>query len=108
MPEISARDAISFMTDPTHNQFFSVRFIKRTTGELRNMLCRYGVRSRLKGGQAAYNFDEKGLVCVWDTHKQDYRTIPKEALVDITINGEVFTVVYPPKDSILKEKDSAV
>lgn len=89
--------------------FFSVHFIKRTTGELREMNCRFGVKSRLRGGQAAYNAKEKNLLCVFDPRAEnkkepkledgtyprtgDYRSIAVENLTYFRAHGVAFNVM---------------
>lgn len=70
------------------NQIFSVEFQKRTTGELRQMTGRLGVKKHLKGGPPAYNFTDKGLISCFDMTNQGYRCIPVEALVRVKVNGE--------------------
>lgn len=72
--------------------FFTVDFVKRTTGELRSMNCRTGVQKHLKGGDAAYNFTEHNLVSVWDVEKKGYRSIPVESIKRLALGGEEFTV----------------
>lgn len=73
--------------------FFSVSFVKRTTGELRIMNCRKGVRKFVKGVGAAYDFSEKALVSVWDAQKKEYRVINLETIREIRIDGERFEVI---------------
>lgn len=80
--------AIEFIQS-TDGLFFSVEFIKRTTGEKRVMLARTGVRKHLKGGDAAYNFTDHGLISVFDMEKGQYRSIPKEGITKL--NGEDVT-----------------
>jgi hypothetical protein len=72
-------------------EFFTVAFIKRTTGEERVMNCRTGVKKHLKGGSAAYNFKEKNLLSVYDVQAEGYRCIPVDAVTRLTINGETHT-----------------
>jgi hypothetical protein len=45
---------------------FYVEFIKRSTGTLRKMRCRTGVKKHLKGGKKAYNSASKGLLSIFD------------------------------------------
>jgi hypothetical protein len=73
-------------------KIFSVRFIKRTTGEERKMVCRLGVKSHLKGGELAYNPAEKALLTVFDVQKQDYRSINLDQLLEVSAGGEVDAV----------------
>ena len=67
---------------------FEVQFIKRTTGELRLMKCRYGVTDYLQGGEPAYNFRQAGVICVFDVDKTEYRMIPIEGLTHVKIRGK--------------------
>ena len=69
-------------------QIIHVAFIKRTTGELRYMLCRTGVKSYLRGGQQPYDAKKLNLITVFDMRKQQYRTIPIEGLCGITVRGK--------------------
>lgn len=69
-------------------QFFSVEFVKRTTGELRFMNCRTGVRKYVKGVGASYDFKEKNLVCVYDMVNKGYRTIPLENVLRVKLHGK--------------------
>ena len=63
--------------------FFSVEFIKRSTGELRKMVCRGGVAKHLKGGELNYDRAEKALIGVWDATVTD----PTKAYRNISIEG---------------------
>lgn len=65
-------------------KFFSVLFIKRTTGKPRMMVCRGGVRKHLKGGEQAYDPAEKQLATVFDVQKGGYRTIPLDAVLEVS------------------------
>lgn len=72
----------------THGRIFSIKFVKRSTGEERKMVCRTGVKSALKGGEPSYDAGEKGLITVFDMQKNGYRSIPKEGIKQILISGE--------------------
>jgi hypothetical protein len=69
---------------------FSVEFIKRTTGETREMLCRTGVKAHLKGGVKKFDDKEKNLLTVYDVQKNGYRSIPLDAIIRIKIHGKVY------------------
>lgn len=71
---------------------FSVDFIKRTDHKLRHMVCRLGVRKGQKGTGSAYDHLTKGLLCVYDVQKRDYRSIPLENVKTIKIRGKEFKV----------------
>ena len=89
---ISGDEAGRTIEDLQDGRFFTVVFVKRTTGELRVMNCRQGVRCHLKGGKAAYRFSEKRLVSVWDVKAEGYRSFGLEALVSITVEGQEYFV----------------
>lgn len=95
---ITAGEAVRFITGKgpgsSRGRFFTVKFRKRTTGEVRTMNARYGVKSKRKGGEPAYDFASKGLVCVYEPVKDEYRSIPVEGLLTITINGKEVQVTH--------------
>ena len=76
----------------TNGKMFSVEFVKRTTGEHRKMVARLGVKKHLAGGDAAYNFIEKGLVSVFDVQKGGYRAIPLDAISTLVVGGTTYTI----------------
>lgn len=84
---MTREEALQWMYDQK-GKIFSVRFIKRSNGEKRQMLCRIGVRKFLKGGEAAYDFAEKLLLPVYDMEKQGYRVIPMDSLTGVKIKGK--------------------
>jgi hypothetical protein len=79
--------AIEFIQS-TNGKFFTCEFTKRTTGELRTMLCRTGVKSGLKGGTLKFDPKEKDLIVVWDRQKKLYRMIPVDGLRRIKVRGK--------------------
>lgn len=72
---------------------FTVSFTKRTDGSQRLMNCRYGVYSKLKGGQAPFSFDDKNLHSVYDLVSHDYRSIPLDTIDKVVIEGIKYEVV---------------
>ena len=73
-------------------KFFRVIFIKRTTGELRSMLCRTGVKKHLKGGSLRYDASTLKLINVYDINKKGYRSINLETLISAKIGGVEYVV----------------
>ncbi len=77
--------------------FFGVKFIKRGNGELREMVCRGGVRKHLKGGELGYVPSEKALIGVWDSTVEDntkaYRMIPYEGILEVSSGGITYKIV---------------
>lgn len=77
------------------NQFFSVEFIKRTDGTLRQMVARKNVKKYLRGAGPAYNAADRDLMFVYDVNIPDgkgYRAIPLDGLVSLTIKGQKYKV----------------
>jgi len=80
------------------NQFFYVRFTKRGDGTLREMRCRRGVKTYLKGGKPAYDPNEKNLVWVWEPaavgvngpKDTGYRSISCEGIKEIRANSRIW------------------
>lgn len=66
---------------------FSVKFTKRSTGELRELTCRRGTYNKTSGTGGAYNAAEKGLLPVWSMKDKGWRTIPLEGIQEIQIRG---------------------
>ena len=69
-------------------QIIGVEFIKRTTGEVRQMVCRTSVHKHLKGGERAYDFVEKDVLPVFDMQKMAYRCIPTEGITRVKVAGQ--------------------
>lgn len=78
----------------TKGKFFTVEFVKRTTGELRKMNCRTGVKKGVKGVGKLYNPEEKGVVVVWDTQKKAFRSISIEGIISVTADGVEWRWTY--------------
>lgn len=51
----------------TRGRLFGVTFVK-SDGSRRDMVCRLGVRSYLRGGDPAYDAEAKGNVFVYDVN----------------------------------------
>jgi hypothetical protein len=73
-----------------NGKFFTVKFIKRSTGEERTMNCRLNVQKHLKGGTKPYNDAEHRLLTVYDVKAEGYRCIPLDNLTQI--NGAAVLV----------------
>jgi hypothetical protein len=72
------------------NTIFSVRFRKRTTGEMRTMVCRVNCYKNVKGTGPAYDFESKNLMPVFDLQKDGWRSIPLENIEQLKIRGATF------------------
>lgn len=66
------------------DQFFAVEFKKKSTGEIRCMIARLGVRKFQQGrGRTA----KPGLVCVWDVVERQYRAFYINSLRRLRFSG---------------------
>jgi hypothetical protein len=83
------QDVIKYIKE-TEGKIFSVKFIKRTTGELRMMTCRTGVTKHLtvSPSKLGVNFKRHDLISVFDMQAGGYRCIPVEGIEEIKIGGE--------------------
>ena len=76
----------------SEGKIFRVEFIKRTTGELRVMYARIGVKKELTGvGQSFKPFD-KGLITVFDMDKGEYRMINLDTVMNLKVIGQEYEV----------------
>lgn len=91
-----SQEEVKLLIKSTNGGFFGLRFIKRSDGKMRTMLCRTGVYRFRKGAAGKglpYDPKEKNLVTVWDKHAyavngdSGYRQIPVENVKSITFNG---------------------
>lgn len=76
----------------TAGRWFGVSFMKRSDGTRRDMTCRLGVTTHLRGGPAAYDAREHGLLVVWDSVSEGYRSIPAEGIMSLRIGHETYSV----------------
>ena len=90
--KISRKKAVEKIKD-TNGKIFYTEFIKRSNGEKRKMWARKGVTKYLKGGDKPYNADAKDLITVFDMQKVDYRSIPKESILELSANGEKYEII---------------
>jgi hypothetical protein len=74
---------------------FSANFTKKD-GSDREMICRFGVKSYLKGGQWANGQagkpEDHWLAVVFDMEKKGYRSIPIKRLQQMKVGGQLFIV----------------
>ncbi len=117
-----AKGFLSKMKSTSDSRIFSVEFVKRTDGTYRKMLCRYGVTKHLKGGEKSFDDKDYDLNTVWDTQadpkpsnkerianiqegtplrvsKGDYRSIPLENIIRLTIGGRQY-IIEENKDKV--------
>jgi hypothetical protein len=75
---------------PSDGKIFGVTFYKKSDGKLRLIACRLGVKKGLTGQGLAYLPALKGLMCVFDMHKQAYRMINLKTVMAIRSKGRLF------------------
>jgi len=91
--KVTKTKLIDILSNAKNNgKFFGVTFEKRTTGEIRDMSCRFGVKNNLKGKGKTYDPAKLNLVCVWDMQKKGYRNIPLEGIRSIRLGGTNYEV----------------
>ena len=81
------------MIKDSAGKIFGVSFIKRTTGEVRHMSARRGVRKDVTGEGLKYNPESKQLLTVYDMNKQGHRMLNIETLYRLALNGTSYTIV---------------
>ena len=77
----------------------TVTFIRRTddkktgakAGDRRVLNGRLGVKSKLRGGELAYDPADYDLITIYDLQKHDYRSIPLDAVEEIKADGQVYS-----------------
>jgi len=87
--------ALKFIEE-SNGEEFAVRFLKRGTFKLREMICRKGNEDDLKGGERAYDPAEHLLVNVFEIGK-GFRCFPIDGWKEIRIGDEWHAIVAPEK-----------
>jgi hypothetical protein len=81
----------AFLTElknKNYEQIFRADFIKRTTGEYRMMVCKFGVIKHLAGGTKSFNDEDKEIKTVFDMQKNGYRSISLENILLLGFDGK--------------------
>ena len=84
---------IRALIDSTNGHFFKVIFVKRTTGEVREMTCRTGVKRYVNGIGMKYDARSRNLVPVWVSNEgkegaEAYRMVDLESVLEISVEGQ--------------------
>ena len=90
---ITKDEARKLIENEDSGKFFTVTFVKRTTGEMRKMNCRTGVRKNLLNDELRFNPAERGLKNVYDMRKRNYRFISLENIKKIKMNKREYEVI---------------
>jgi len=110
MDNIITAAAATTLLESTRAQgsIFSVTFVKRTTGETRQMNARLGVSKGVTGVGMAYDPKSKNLMACYDVQKaqemkaqgmdeveaakKSYRMINLDDILSLKVGGEAYTV----------------
>lgn len=68
-------------------KFFSLRFIKKD-GSIREINCRLGVHTHVKGTGASYDPAKFGMITVYDVKHKGYRNVTINKIIGIKLNNE--------------------
>lgn len=90
--QVNALQAYRLMKKSS-SKFFSLEFIKRTTGEPRTMVCRLGVTKGLKGGKLKFDPIEKDLLPVYDMQAKGFRSISLDSINWVKVGGVTYNVI---------------
>jgi len=90
---ITKDEARKLIENEDSGKFFTVTFVKRTTGEIRTMNCRTGVRKNLLSNELRFNPAERGLKNVYDMRNRNYRFISLENIKKIKMNKREYEVI---------------
>ena len=89
---IDREEAIKIIKD-SRGKIFGVSFIKRSTGELRHMTARLGVKKGVTGEGLKYDPESRQLMTVYDMQKRGHRMVNTETLSRLTYKQINFIVV---------------
>lgn len=81
----ATRTELQAFKDMVGTNIFSVSFTKKN-GDLREMVCRLGVKKHLQGGRLTYDPESLGYLIVFDMQALEYRTIVLSQLKTLTFN----------------------
>ena len=90
---ISNNDLATILEQHATGTIFSAKFIKRTDGTVRTMLCRKGVQKGVTGKGLAFDPEAKRLLSVFEMPKEQFRFINLLDLVEAHVGGVHYQVV---------------
>lgn len=79
----------NFLKATNDGKIFSATFVKKN-GEVRVMNCRRKVSKGVTGKGLAFKPSDKGLMVVFDMHKEDFRMINLNSLIEAKVGGQTF------------------
>lgn len=83
-------NTVRSMIESTGGKVFTATFVKKN-GEVRDMNCRTGVVSKLRGGDST-TAHKPNLVTVYDMQKGAYRCINLDTLRSLKISGKTYNI----------------
>ena len=86
------RETAIKMIEDSKGKIFGVTFVKRTTGDMRNMSARLGVSKGVTGEGLKYDPESKQLMTVYDMHKKQYRMLNTETLSQLNMKGQEYSI----------------
>ena len=97
MFKISQRQLAQIVSQ-TNGEFFYCKFIKRTNGEVREIVCRTDVHKYEKGVGLNYDPSAKNLLSVWESNTsrqgaERYRMINLDAILEISYKGQKYQAI---------------
>ena len=90
--QLTNKELAQLLSNLQTNHIFSVTFIKRTTGEVRQMNCRKGVSKGVKGIGLSYDPKAHNLLGVFDMANDGFRMLNLENLISAKIDGQEYIV----------------
>lgn len=84
------------MTPEQAKKFFvggrivKVRFIKRSNGAERTMICRMGVKKGVSGEGQRYDPETRNLITVFEMKPGQHRTIPTDSILELKSGHDHF------------------
>jgi len=81
------------LIDSTEGRWFRTIYVKRTTGEIREMVCRVGVKAYVNGIGMKYDARSRNLMPVWVANEgkqgaDAYRMIDLEGVLELKAEGQ--------------------
>ncbi|HKX46136.1 MAG TPA: hypothetical protein VJP77_05500 [Planctomycetota bacterium] len=78
---------VARLLDEAAGRWLTVTFEKRTTGEVRRMTCRTGVRKGATGAGMRFDPSARALRVVWAADAAGYRMVPLDAVTEVRSRG---------------------
>ena len=88
--KLLSRKSMIKMIYKTKGKVFRVSFIKRTTGERRDLVGRLGVAKDIVGTGMKYDAPDRALTVVYDFQKKAYRMINLETVFELKFRDRIY------------------